>query len=563
MTERTATLPPAEPVRTEDRLLDVESLVVTQTATGRRIVDGIDFHLRQGESVALVGESGSGKSLTSRALMALLPLGLASSGRMRLGEVELSTTNERQMIGLRGQRIGLLMQDPFTMLNPLTTAATHLAETLRSRSDGGPAGRSAMDADISRRLEEVGIVDPAAGHKYPFELSGGMRQRIALAAALAKDPQLLIADEPTTALDTTTQRDVLRLLRRIQRERQMGLLLITHDLKVAFSLCERIMVMNAGKIVETAEAETLRDSPQDDYTARLLAADLALDIDDTADNGRAVRQGDLGAAVLLKVSALTKQFGQRRMRKTVEVPAALEEVDMTVTEGRSVGLVGESGSGKSTLARCVLGLEQPTSGSIRIDDLELGDYTALSRAERRQARQAVQCVFQDPYSTLNPSHSIGFTLTEAVRHRKGRASTPEETEQEIAQLLTQVGLPPDVLGRRPAAFSGGQRQRIAIARALAMKPRLLICDEALSALDVSVQAQVLEVLEGVKANGVTLLFITHDLAVARHITDDLVVLHRGHVVETGPTGQVLTNPQQDYTRRLLAAVPTGEPAWLT
>ena len=557
MTERTAPVLSNDPSRAAARLLDVQGLQVADTRTGRLIVKGIDFHIGSGESVALVGESGSGKSLTSRALMALLPRRLEARGRMRLGDVELAALGERQMSALRGRQIGLLMQDPFTMLNPLTTVGVHLAETLRSRGDGGPQGRTALAEDIARRLDEVGIVDPAAVHKYPFELSGGMRQRIALATALAKDPELLIADEPTTALDTTTQREVLRLLRRIQRERQMGLLLITHDLKVAFSLCERIMVMNAGRIVETAAPATLRTSPEDDYTARLLAADLALDTKAAPDPGT----GERGEA-LLTVSDVTKTFARPRRLRRVDGPLALDQVSITIVEGRSVGLVGESGSGKSTLAHCILGLERPTSGSIRIGGLEIGDRAVLTPDERRQARQAIQCVFQDPYSTLNPSHSIGFTLAEAIRHRQGGAGDAAQTTQEIEQLLVQVGLPTTFAGRRPAALSGGQRQRVAIARALAMKPRLLICDEALSALDVSVQAQVLDVLKGVQDNGVTLLFITHDLAVARGITDDLVVLRRGRVVEHGPTQKVLSNPQEEYTQRLLDAVPTGERAWL-
>jgi peptide/nickel transport system ATP-binding protein len=559
MIESAQSMPDVDPRQRADRLLDVEGLTVTHVGSGRLLVDGIGFHVERGESVALVGESGSGKSLTARALMALLPRGLAARGRVRFDGNEVSAHGERQMMSLRGQHLGLLMQDPFTMLNPLTTAGTHLAETLRSTTEGASLDRSALDADIARRLEEVGVVDPAVPDKYPFELSGGMRQRIALATALAKDPELLIADEPTTALDTTTQREVLRLLRRVQRDREMGLLLITHDLAVAFSLCERIMVMKAGRIVEVAEPATLRSSARDPYTARLLAADLSF-----SDARREPAARSVDAPPLLQVRNLSKDFPRpRRLRRAAAQGAsALADVSITVTEGRSLGLVGESGSGKSTLARCILGLETPTSGSIRLDGLELGHYGSLAKAELRQARGAVQCVFQDPYSTLNPAHSISFILKEAIRHRETGALSREEEEQEVLELLDQVGLPAAFAGRRPVALSGGQRQRVAIARSLAMKPRLLICDEALSALDVSVRAQVLDVLEAVQARGVTLLFITHDLAVARKVTDDLVVLYRGKVVEAGTTAEVLDNAQHDHTRSLLAAVPTGEPAWL-
>ena len=542
-------------------LLGVEDLVVRTSAGGRRLVDGIGFSIAVGESVGIVGESGSGKSMTARAIMGLLPLGTAAQGRIMLGDREVSAMAERDLRRMRGADIGLLMQDPFTILNPLTTAGDQLAETLTAGRTGGAArlSRKALVDDVRRRLGEVGIADPAVAGKYPFELSGGMRQRVALAAAIARDPRLLIADEPTTALDATTQREVLALLRRIQRERRMGLLLITHDLRVAFSVCDRILVMRAGEIVEEAAPAALRTAPSSDYTASLLAAESALDRARPAPPSSTAGE----RRVLLQATEVTKRFAlPRRRRKHADWPIALDRVDLELVEGRSVGVVGESGSGKTTLARCVLGLEQPTSGSIQVDGLELSRYDRLSKAELHRARRAVQCVFQDPYSSLNPSHPIGFILGEAIRQRAGASPTRDDVAREVAGLLERVGLPAGFAGRRPVALSGGQRQRIAIARALAARPRIIVCDEPVSALDVSVQAQVLDVLKEVQAQGVTLLFITHDLAVARQMTDDLVVLYRGTVVETGPTEQVLTRPQHAYTQRLLAAVPSGTPGWL-
>lgn len=552
--------PPASPARPVERLLGVDDLVVA-TGNGRRLVDSIRFSLGVGESVGIVGESGSGKSMTARALIGLLPPGTAAQGSITFGDSEISDLPERRLRRWRGAEIGLLMQDPFTILNPLTTAGDQLAETLRAGRTGRSArlSRAALAADVRRRLVEVGIADPGVAEKYPFELSGGTRQRVALAAAIARDPRLLIADEPTTALDTTTQREVLALLRRIQRERQMGLLLITHDLRVAFSVCDRILVMRAGTIVEEADPETLRTAPADAYTAGLLAADRALEAPRAAPPTLTAE----APRVLLEARQVTKRFPlPRRRRRLQDWPIALDGVDLDVVEGRSLGVVGESGSGKTTLARCILGLEQPTSGSIRIDDLEVSRYDRLSAPDLRRARQAVQCVFQDPYSSLNPSHTIGFILAEAIRRRAGDRASRADVTAEVVALLGRVGLPANHAERRPAALSGGQRQRIAIARALAAQPRIIVCDEPVSALDVSVQAQVLDVLREVQEQGVTLLFITHDLAVARHMTDDLVVLYRGNVVEKGATERVLTDPQHDYTRRLLAAVPSGSPGWL-
>ncbi|MFI6316972.1 oligopeptide/dipeptide ABC transporter ATP-binding protein [Nonomuraea sp. NPDC050556] len=541
-------------------MLEIEGLRIRHGS--RLIVDGVDLSIGEGETFGLVGESGSGKSLTARALVGLLPRGITASGSMRFRSLELS--GERAFRSVRGRRIALLMQDPFAMLNPLRTAGQTIAES------GG---------DVRERLREVGIEDPSVAGRYPFQLSGGMRQRVALAAALSRDPELLVADEPTTALDATIQRDILDLLGRIQRERGMSVLLITHDLRVAFTRCDRLAVMYAGRIVERGPGREIGADPAHPYTAGLLRALSTLswipggvpradavqeqcaflDRCDQAvpDCGSArpplrpvgaeretacllpVRRADASpdaerearsfGATLLKVEGLRKDY--RAVR-------AVREVSLDVAAGESVGIVGESGSGKTTLARCVLGLVTPSGGRI-----------ALGAGDRPRHR-LVQCVFQDPYTSLNPARSIGATLAEAA------AQGPAEDRPTPSDLLELVGLPVNYAARRPAGLSGGERQRIAIARALAVRPALLICDEPVASLDVSVQAHILALLRSVNRDlGTSLLFITHDLAVVRQVADRLVVMLNGEVVETGPTADVLDHPTHDYTMRLVKAVP--------
>lgn len=549
-------------------LLSVEGLRVVQTATGRAVVDGSTFQVRRGETVALVGESGSGKSVTARSILGLLPTGLAASGRaVWLGERDLLAQGRRGLQSVRGAQLSLLLQDPFTTLNPLTTIGSQLAETLRSRGDRRRLSRAELTPEIVRRLAEVGIEDSGARSRYPFELSGGMRQRVGLAAAIAKDPLLLITDEPTTALDATTQREVLQLLRQVQVNRGMGLLLITHDLRVAFSMADKVVVMKDGVVVEQSTPRQLRDAPATDYATRLLAAELPLDrrLDQLTSGVRPNRAEVTEARrrdeePILRVIGLEKTYRGRTKSQDV---LALRGIDLELRPGRSLGVVGESGSGKSTLVRSLLGLEAPTGGSIRAGDLDLSDYAAMDRATTGRARQLVQCVFQDPYSTLNPAHSVGFVLAEAVRRRASHTEESVDVRAEVGRLLDDVGLPRAYADRRPVAMSGGQRQRVAIARALAMRPHILLCDEPVAALDLTVQAQVLQLLRDVQEQGISLLFVTHDLAVVRQMTDDLVVLYRGEIVERGTTAQVLDNPRHGYTERLIGAVPTGSSGWLS
>lgn len=594
-------------------LLEVEELSILLGA--RPLVHRISLQVDRGASLAIVGESGSGKSLTARAIAGLLPKGLQAEGAIRIGGSILDPRPRRQHArNASTPRVGLLLQDPFTMLNPTLTAGGHIAETLRSA--GYPRGQ--VNTEVLRRLAEVGIEDPSVARRYPFELSGGMCQRVALAAALANDPAILLADEPTTALDATTQHEVLELLRRIQRDRGMSLIFITHDLRVAFSLCDRVTVMYAGSIMEASAADEMGRDPLHPYTRGLLAsipstehyqADLrgiegsvpathtVLDLCPFADRCperidacthqapplREVAPGHFAACiriaetrqrdasqaegttsssaarmtehvsdeVILRVRHLSKAY-----RVHAGAHAALTDVSFDLLQGAALGIVGESGSGKTTIARCLLGLTSPSSGSIEFAGVGVAS-TRRSASRRREIAQVVQCVFQDPYSTLNPMHSVGATIAEALGQR---ARPVSDRDTEIAHLLARVGLPASLASRRPASLSGGQRQRVAIARALAVEPRVLLCDEPVAALDVSVQAQILELLREVnRSQGTSLLFITHDLGVVRQVTDDLLVLYRGQVVEHGATDAVLDAPQHEYTQRLVASMPAMHP----
>ena len=587
-------------------LLEVDDLSISYGS--RLLVNGVSFALDSGESLALVGESGSGKSLTARAIADLLPAGVSATGRVLIEGAPVRRPRRRGRDD--SPRVGLLMQDPFTMLNPTMTAGGHIAETLRAA--GCP--RAEIPAEVSRRLEEVGITDASVARRYPFELSGGMSQRVALAAALANDPALLLADEPTTALDATTQHEVLELLRRVQRDRGMGLVFITHDLRVAFDLCHRVVVMYAGSIMEEAPAGIMRRDPLHPYTRGLLesipstdyyqgtlrgipgsvpATHTVLDrcpfadrCDDRVDacthvvpplvevaahhRAACIRIGELDStttATSVGSMRVTDHVGDevvvrvRDLKKSYRVPGgvhpALDGVSFDLRQGEALGIVGESGSGKTTIARCLLGLTSPTDGSIEFAGFGVVPAQRTTQ-DRRAVAQIVQCVFQDPYSTLNPMHSVGTALGEALSQRSRPVT---DRDREVASLLDRVGLPASMATRRPASLSGGQRQRVAIARALAVEPRVLLCDEPVAALDVSVQAQILELLRDVnRTQGTSLLFITHDLGVVRQVTERVLVLYQGEVVEQGTTDSVLDSPGHDYTQRLVSTRPSTHAA---
>ena len=562
---------------TEPALLDVQGLTITSEGSGRVLVDDISFSLRRGETVALVGESGSGKSLTAKAIAGLLPNGVTARGAISHRDAELLALSGRQMRGVRGSQISMLLQDPFTLLNPLYRVRTSMSETF-GPVEGRSPSRADVRSEVATHLAGVGI-DASAGERYPWELSGGMRQRVGLAASIIQRPGLLVADEPTTALDATTQREVLQLIRRLQCAHGMAVLIITHDLRVAMAMADRLLIMSAGRIVEVSTPEELEQGGREAYTRRLLAAELPIDerLDDlrvdlrTSDATTAVSDTDPQGSrpvpasdvpegsVLLRVEDLRKTFASPGSRRASDaVTWALDGVSIEMRAGRSLGIIGESGSGKTTLGRCVLGLETPTSGTITI-----APPAGATASDLTRAHPSLQCVFQDPYSSLNPAHTVGFTLREAIRHRGGVPSSRDEQVREVTGMLESVGLPPEVARRRPATLSGGQRQRIAIARALLLQPQVLVCDEPVAALDLTVQAQVLQVLREAQASGVSLLMITHDLSVARQMTDDLVVLYRGKIVESGTTEEVINRPRHEYTQRLLEAVPTGRREWLT
>jgi peptide/nickel transport system ATP-binding protein len=583
----------------------------------RTLVRDVSFALNAGQAVGIVGESGSGKTMTARSVLGLLPSGVRARGEITFAGIDLVGASERALRAVRGRRIGLLLQDPFTMLNPLQSAGTHIAESLPRQLR---KSRSQARSEVRRRLAEVGLDPGLVARRYPFQLSGGMRQRVALAAAIASDPELLIADEPTTALDVTTQDEVLRLLGDLQRRRGMALLLITHDLRVAFSVCDQVLVMYGGSIMEDAPAGELMAAPEHPYTLGLLLAEppvshlvgslnaipgnvpSADEVEHTcAFATRCAWQqqqcvaarpalddaGGSRSTACLRIAEIRGQLRQRRaqlelavsppvppagrpvaaiseLRKTYrtigmlgrpQTAAALRGVSFHIAEGESVGLVGETGSGKTTIARCMLGLESPDSGSIKVWDVDVTSYRRLTRADRRRVRRLVQAVFQDPYTSLNPALAVGTTLREALRIRG-----VTNLDMEVRQLLSLVGLPAPYARLRPAALSGGERQRAAIARALALQPRLLICDEPVASLDVSVQAQVLELLRDIRRQlAMSMLFITHDLSVVRQMTDRVIVLRGGEIVEIGDTPSVLDSPKHPYTIRLLESLPGTGP----
>ncbi len=521
-----------------DHLLSVRDLRV---AFGdREVLHGVDLDVRRGERVAIVGQSGSGKSTLIAALLRLLPgAGHITGGAITLGDDDIAHADEPLMRRIRGGRIGLVPQDPSTNLNPSMRVGAQIADALRA---GGLRGRSAVRRRVVELMTEAGIPEAARrADQFPHEFSGGMRQRILIAVALARQPELLIADEPTSALDVTVQRQILDHLQTLVDQHGTTLLFVTHDLGVAADRTDRIVVMLDGEVVEQgAPAAILRD-PQHEYTKRLIAAAPAL-------SGVAPEPTAPGEPILV-VSDLVKEY--RLRGRGAGTLRASDGVSFTVRRGTTTAVVGESGSGKTTVARIVLGLESPTSGTALVDGLSIG---ATRGRERRAVRRRVQPVFQDPYGSLDPTSTIERIIDEPLRVF-GVGDRASRTER-VATLLDQVALPREVAQLRPNELSGGQRQRVAIARALALEPELIILDEAVSALDVLVQEQILTLLDDLQDRlGLSYLFITHDLGVVRRIADDVVVMRRGKVVERGSVAAVFDDPQEQYTRDLLDAIP--------
>lgn len=516
------------------------SIEITGQTTPRRVVDDVSFEIYSGETVCVVGESGSGKSMIAHSLIGLLPThGVRQcSGKVFLGETDISAMPESELRHLRGSAVGMIFQEPMTALNPLMTVGQQLDEVFGAHMSLSAAMRRAKSIEL---LTDVQLPEPQRlVSSYPFQLSGGQRQRVMIAMALALAPSLLIADEPTTALDVTTQSQILLLIRELQIKRGIGVLFITHDFGVVADIADRVLVMQHGCCVESGIVGDVLRAPSHPYTRKLIAAVPVLM------NRPTGAIDPVHRAPLLQVSELCKKYSGRGGRITT----ALDRVSLHVNVGETVGVVGESGSGKSTLGKVVAGLLQPDSGSITFDDkLTVG----LSRRELGVTRQQIQMVFQDPYASLNPRHRVGDIIA-AGPINTGVAR--DEAHARAVELFRIVGLNPGSMNRFPHQFSGGQRQRISIARALAMQPRLLIADESVSALDVSVQAQVLALLREVRQElGLAMLFITHDLRVASGLCDRIVVMRAGGIVEQGSAISICSAPVQAYTRELIAAIP--------
>jgi peptide/nickel transport system ATP-binding protein len=504
-------------------------------------IRGLTLELSANEILCVVGESGSGKSMTASALMRLLPTGVSvSAGAVSFDGRDLLALSEAQMREVRGAQMAMVFQEPMTALNPLRTVGDQIGEMFRIHTDLAAAE---IERKVLALLGEVRIPDPVASARaYPHELSGGQRQRAMIAMALALEPRMLIADEPTTALDVTTQAQILELIRDLQRRKGTAVLFITHDFGVVAEIADRVAVMQHGVLVEQGPVRQVLEAPRHPYTRQLIAAVPPL----APPPPQSV--GDVPALV---VENLTKTYRTGGfLGRGARITRALDDVSLVLPKGATLGIVGESGSGKSTLARCLVRLLDPDSGKIRIGDVDLA---AMSRRELRSGTQRVQMVFQDPYASLNPRRRAGDLVAQGpVAHGVPR----RQAMARARELFELVGLDPNAIDRYPHEFSGGQRQRIGLARALALDPEILVADEPVSALDVSVQAQVLELLADLKTRlGLSMIFVTHDLRVAAQICDQVAVMQYGRVVESGPAAQVFTAPSHEYTQALIEAIP--------
>ena len=545
-------------------LLEVENLR-THLRSGDdivRAVDDVSFAIEQGETFCLVGESGSGKSVTALSVIQLLPKDISShpGGSIRFDyrhndgrteQVDMLNLAENIQREIRGSRIAMIFQEPMTSLNPVFTIGDQIIEAIALHNpemSHAEARARAIDA-----LQQVQIPDAAERiDEYPHRLSGGQRQRVMIAMAMACEPDLLIADEPTTALDVTMQAEILRLMKDLQQRRGTSILFITHDFGVVSQMADRLAVMHRGKIVEAGPLRQVLNHPRHDYTRKLLAA-LP---ENLARESRSRGSDHVNGAdePLLQLDGVQVHFPIKQgvMRRTVDHVRAVDGIDLEIPRGQILALVGESGCGKTSLGRALLRLIEPTAGQVRFNGREI---TGLRRREMQPLRREMQIIFQDPMSSLNPRLTIAATLTEPMKVH-GIGESKEERLELARQILERVQLSGDYVWRYPHEFSGGQRQRIGIARALALNPSFIVCDEITSALDVSVQAEILQILLDLRAErDLTLLFITHNIAVVEYIADEMAVMYQGKIVERGITDQVCRQPQNDYTQKLLAAVP--------
>ncbi len=564
-----------------DSLIQVRNLSVDfQTDDGTvRAVKNVSFDIPKGKTIGLVGESGSGKSVSSLAIMRLIPNppGKITTGEILFDGQDLLKLSEPQMRKIRGNRISMIFQEPMTSLNPVFTVGDQICETLMLHRN---MDRRAALAKAVELLDQVGIPNPAQRvNSYPHEMSGGQRQRVMIAMAIACEPDLLIADEPTTALDVTIQKQILELLASLQKEYNMSVLFITHDLGVIADIADHVVVMYRGDIVEQGSTQDIFRQPNHPYTKGLLACRPSLDknphrlptvSDFMTEDGQeknfdveSIKQVKASRpiqeeknSVLLEVKALEKHFPTKKglFGNVQEWLKAVDNVSFQVRKGRTLGLVGESGCGKTTLGRSLLRLIEPTSGQVLYNGT---DVTALDRKAMRQMRRKMQIIFQDPYASLNPRMTVGSAIMEPmIIHSIGESK--EERMELAGKLMDRVGLSRVMLNRYPHEFSGGQRQRICIARALAVEPEFIVCDESVSALDVSIQAQILNLLLDLQEElDLTYIFISHDLAVVKFISDEVAVMYGGKILEMNDALGIYEDPQHDYTKKLLSAIPKG------
>lgn len=525
--------------------IDDLSILLPEGSDRYYAVQGASLQLHAGETVCIVGESGSGKSLTARAVMGLLPAPhvRVGSGAINFNGEDVTKVSAERLRGIRGSEISMIFQEPMTALNPVMSIGDQVDEIFRYHVSMSKKERAEKAIQL---MEDVNLPDPhQIINAYPHELSGGQRQRAMIAMALALGPKILIADEPTTALDVTTQAQILDLIKNMQKRLDTGVLFITHDFGVVADIADRVVVMQEGKIVETGTAKQVLNKPQHPYTKSLIAAIPKL-------NPRKARKRSDN--IVLKTDEVSKSFGSGisffGLGKTGREVKAVREVNVELRKGETLGIVGESGSGKSTLARCIIKLMESDQGQIELDGV---DISKLNRNNMRAYRNRIQMVFQDPFASLNPRSRVGDIISQGPILQ---GVDKDEAHANTRELLDIVGLDSKSFDRFPHEFSGGQRQRIGIARALALKPDILVADEPVSALDVSIQAQILELLDKIrKQMDLSMLFITHDLRVAAQVCDQVAVMQYGKVIEVGPTAKLFANPKHEYTKALLAAIP--------
>ena len=530
-------------------ILTVKDLVISTSNESKKVtlVDNLSFELLPSEILSIVGESGSGKSITAKSILGLLPRNFSVSGEIKYYEKNLIQADEKAMLSVRGHEIGLVFQEPMTALNPVLSIGEQLTESMII---SGKVNSKVAHGLALEMLNRVGIPHPKERmEQFPHEFSGGMRQRILIAMMMLMEPNILIADEPTTALDVTIQAQILYLLSALVQEEKMSMILITHDMGVVAQTADRVLVMKDGKKIEDGEVEEIFVGSKENYTNQLLASVPRL-------TSNSKFKEYFPDSNLISIENLSKSFSKNTFLSNKKISVnALENINLQIGYGEVVSLVGESGSGKSTLGRILLKLSNPDKGTIRFDGL---NFYSNKSTELKRFRSAIQIIFQDPYSSLDPKRTIGYSISEPLiiqnKYRKA------EIQEKVRILLTAVGIDPDSAKRYPHEFSGGQRQRIAIARAISTEPKIIVADEPTSALDVTVQAQILELLLKLKdEQNISFLFISHDLAVVQQVSDSVAVMCEGRILEKGSTSQVLQNPLNGYTKSLINSVPIPDP----